>query len=242
MIELTTPRSADPAELYRWIMDFVQRFMAQQSQAQGASNGGGVLGVLSGAAVWWPLGEAPEGYLALAGQTLDQSSFPILYSIYGTLFNTGGEAAGTFRLPDMTGRFPKAGATGTGGESELTLGLEHLPDLTLDVTEVPHTHEFSGAPHTHGITDPQHSHGVDGNWLAESGSVDIAAGAVAAQLGTPGTILVSNAATGITVNNATAGGVNSEETTGLSVQLSGGGEAISIDPPWAGGLWIVRAE
>lgn len=240
MIELTTPRSQDPSELYRWVMDFVQRFMAQQRE--GGTTAGSSVGVVSGGATWWPLAAAPAGHVGLSGQVLDQSSFPILYSIYGALFNTGGEAVGTFRLPNMNGRVPKHGSTGTGGAASQVLGLAHLPDLALDVTDPQHTHVFTGTAHTHTVTDPQHTHGVTGDFLIDGGTTNAAVGAVPVMLGSPTTILPANAATGLTVNNATAAGTNASSSTGISVQLSGGGEAVVIDPPWLGGLWIVRAE
>jgi len=244
MIELTTPRSADPQELHRWIMDFIQRFMAEQRTGGGISGVGGEAGtgVVSGGATWWPLLTPPDGYVALSGQLLDQSSFPVLYSTYGLVFNVGGEAAGTFRLPNMNGRLPKHGTSGTGGAASLVLGLEHLPELELPIIDPGHTHDFTSVPHTHSVTDPQHAHAVPGTWLATTDVVGVAAGATDIPLGVSGAITSQNAATGVTINNATGGGTNSEETTGLTVSLPGGGEAIDIDPPWLGGLWIVRAE
>lgn len=243
-MELTTPRSAEPDELYRWVMDFVQRFMAEQRSGTGQSStgGGSTSSVISGGAVWWPLPTAPEGHVALSGQVLDETSFPVLFSIYGSTFNTGGEAAGTFRLPNMNGKLPKHGATGTGGSATVTLGIEHLPEVELTVTDPGHTHDFAATPHTHGVTDPQHAHSTSGSWLGAGGTANIGSGGVTVDLGSAGSVLPDNAATGITINSASAGGTVENTEAGITVTIPGEGEAVVIDPPWLGGLWIVRAE
>jgi microcystin-dependent protein len=45
---------------------------------------------------------APVGWLFCDGTVKNQSDFPALYAVVGSKYNTGGEAVGTFRLPDVS--------------------------------------------------------------------------------------------------------------------------------------------
>ena len=49
----------------------------------------------------WSFGgtTAPEGFIVCSGQVVLQKLYPALFRVIGTSFNTGGEAAGSFRLP-----------------------------------------------------------------------------------------------------------------------------------------------
>jgi len=46
---------------------------------------------------------APAGWLFCVGQVVSQTTYANLYSAIGSAFNTGGEGAGNFRLPDTRG-------------------------------------------------------------------------------------------------------------------------------------------
>lgn len=46
----------------------------------------------------------PSGWLFPYGQAVAQATYPSLYAAIGTTYNTGGEGAGNFRLPDLRGR------------------------------------------------------------------------------------------------------------------------------------------
>lgn len=52
-----------------------------------------------GSILQWGGNVAPPNYLLCSGQTLLQNAYPQLFLAIGTNFNTGGEAAGSFRLP-----------------------------------------------------------------------------------------------------------------------------------------------
>ncbi len=47
---------------------------------------------------------APSGYLLCDGSVVSQTTEAALYTAIGTFWNTGGEGAGNFRLPDLRGR------------------------------------------------------------------------------------------------------------------------------------------
>lgn len=62
-------------------------------------------------------GDTPDaGWLLMYGQAISQATYPALYTKFGTKYNTGGEAGGTFRIPDCRGRVT-AGQDDMGGSS-----------------------------------------------------------------------------------------------------------------------------
>lgn len=51
--------------------------------------------------VWFGVLPPPAGLLLADGHVVAVEDYPQLYDRIGTTYNTGGEAAGTFRLPDL---------------------------------------------------------------------------------------------------------------------------------------------
>jgi microcystin-dependent protein len=47
---------------------------------------------------------APSGWLLCGAQVVSQTTYALLFAVIGTAYNTGGEGAGNFRLPDYRGR------------------------------------------------------------------------------------------------------------------------------------------
>jgi microcystin-dependent protein len=56
----------------------------------------------------WPVATPPDGFVLCDGTEYnsDDSTYYPLYRVLGTTFNTGGEAASGFRVPDFEGRVP----------------------------------------------------------------------------------------------------------------------------------------
>lgn len=79
---------------------------------------------------------APAGYLLCEGGVVAQATYPKLFAVIGTTFNTGGEGGGNFRLPNIRQRVimghaaSGTGSTfaGTGGSIDHT----HLLNGTLN--------------------------------------------------------------------------------------------------------------
>lgn len=69
-----------------------------------------------GAIMDWAGAAAPSGWQLCAGQVLSQATYAQLFAAIGTTYNTGGEGAGNFRLPDCRGRFT-AGLDNMGGSA-----------------------------------------------------------------------------------------------------------------------------
>lgn len=105
---------------------------------------------------------APSGWLLCEGDIVNQSSYPLLFAVVGTAFNTGGEGGTQFRLPDFRSRsavHPSAvqvrGATGgnadlkahihTMGEHIHTMNHDH-PSATTNTDIHNHTMLGNGIP------------------------------------------------------------------------------------------------
>ncbi len=81
-------------------------------------------------------GVAPKGWLLCDGAAVSRTSYPTLYSIIGTQYGAG-DGYSTFNLPDMRGRVPVGGGSGTDltartlgekmGEENHTLTVEEMP-------------------------------------------------------------------------------------------------------------------
>lgn len=184
----------------------------------------------------------PSGWLEAKGQVLPIDTYPNLARAFGTKWNTGGEGAGNFRMPDARGRVLRGAVASEtyGGSDDVTLALANLPAASLSVTDPGHSHSFAGSPHTHSVTDPGHTHGTTGSPLFGGSSSSIGAGGVSMPQGAPGTLFVNAGATGVTLANATAGGTIGTQTSGISVALGGSGTPTPTLPKYLAARWIIK--
>lgn len=105
---------------------------------------------------------APSGWLICDGQEVSQTTYADLFAVIGTTYNTGGETAGFFRVPDAKGRAvvgPDAGAgrVTTNNTLAATAGAENH---TLTTAQMP-VHGHSG---TTGSNSANHTHVVNVAW------------------------------------------------------------------------------
>jgi microcystin-dependent protein len=97
---------------------------------------------------------APTYWLLCDGRTVSQTTYASLYAVLSTLYNTGGEAAGTFRLPDLRGRV----VAGLDSMSALMGAANQIPNLTTLGTR------GGAATHTLSINEmPSHNHAPPGS-------------------------------------------------------------------------------
>jgi len=190
----------------------------------------------------------PDGWLMCDGQYYDLLAYPELFELIEFTYGSNADAS-AFRVPDLTGRVPVGLSVvwqfnelgRKGGETEVALGLDQMPEHNHDVSAASHSHDISVSPHNHTvnvsphshgvedpghdhtINDPGHSHNVndpghqhcidlDNGW--GGGGVDDACESNAGGAYTKGAL------TGISICNATTGIVVNSHTTGVSVQDS----------------------
>lgn len=92
-------------DLDRWMQDYLSQHGAVNAQTLAGTVGAD--GITPGAIA--PAGSfmgthaspAPTGFLLCDGSTVSLTTYADLYAALGTAFNTGGEPAGTFRLPTL---------------------------------------------------------------------------------------------------------------------------------------------
>jgi microcystin-dependent protein len=75
-----------------------------------------------GAMVPFPKGTVPAGFLEVDGSVQSAATYPDLAAYLGTTFNTGGEAAGVFRLPESRGEFLRGWDNGRGVDAGRAIG------------------------------------------------------------------------------------------------------------------------
>ena len=124
-------------------------------------------GVAVGVIVEYAGTVAPSGWLLCEGAILDQASYPALFAVISTAFNTGGEGGTQFRLPDFRDR-SAMGASGT--KPRGTLGG------SADTSVATHSHTLSGATMTGTASSaPDHIHNTyirtnEGTYVTNVGS------------------------------------------------------------------------
>jgi hypothetical protein len=108
----------------------------------------------------WNLGPTePELWLPCDGRLLNgdiAGPYYDLYDLIGTTFNTGGEAAGFFRIPDLRGMFVRGWS---GATQPPVPGQTPAAPTALDPGRVyASVQQDAYRQHNHGITDPGHFH------------------------------------------------------------------------------------
>nr|WP_323114347.1 phage tail protein [Pseudomonas guariconensis] len=79
-------------------------------------------GLPVGSMIPLPKSGVPAGYLELNGSVQNGATYPDLFAYLGTTYNTGGEPAGYFRLPDSRGEFFRGWDHGRGVDAGRVLG------------------------------------------------------------------------------------------------------------------------
>lgn len=150
----------------------------------------------------WGNATIPNGWLELDGLNVSQAAWPNLFAIYGTAYNTGGEGAGQFRVPNIVGSTIIGAGTYLDpalGFVSRTIGTGFLGRAAVLLT----SDQLAG--HAHTPSDPTHTHGLMGNaggGLANlNGATQIAGLAGASATGyVAGPPYVQQVSTGITIN------------------------------------------
>jgi microcystin-dependent protein len=168
------------------------------------------------------------------GQEVSQATYAALYSVLSTTYNTGGEAVGNFRLPDLRGRsvFGRDNMGGTTASRITNSGTDNsgIAGTTLGATGGDqrmhqHTHTQNAHTHTqnaHNHTQNAHSHNMDGPWANQAQAANQAGGTWGSAFGAnnnrgSGSTTASNNNTTATNDNTTA--TNNNTGTGGSQNM-----------------------
>jgi microcystin-dependent protein len=131
---------------------------------------------------------APTGWFLCDGSVVSQTTFAALFAIIGTTYNTGGEGAGNFRLPDFRGRIP-VGLDNMGGSAAGVItdpqgvvlgGTFGAEDHVLTSAEMPsHTHQYDDqyiGTHTGGAQTGPAATAATADFVEELGRTTASAG------------------------------------------------------------------
>ena len=112
---------------------------------------------------------APSGWLLCEGAIVNQSSYPLLFAVVGTAFNTGGEGGTQFRLPDFRSRsavHPSAvqvrGATGGNADLKAHSHTQNSHIHTMGT----HTHTMNHNHPSATTNSDTHNHTLLANGIA----------------------------------------------------------------------------
>ena len=131
------------------------------------------LGLPTGSITAFAGSSAPTSWLLCYGQTLVRATYPDLFAVIGTTYNTGGEAGTDFRLPDLRGR-TVAGVDNMGGtdagrldianSSGTVVGSQYVTLTSaqsgLPAHSHPNTASFTGTAASHNHTQDAHTHAM----------------------------------------------------------------------------------
>jgi len=206
-------------------------------------SGGGTSVVPTGVIMDWagPEENIPNGWFLCNGLLVSRTAQANLFDAIGTSWGAG-DGFSTFALPNLIGRFRKGtdGAPGVvAGALAINLSTNQLPAHGHNITDPGHIHAVTDPGHTHVVTDPQHSH-IQQVVSDPTDGVVGSRGSSTANNTSIGT--TDPASTGITIANATTGLTVDSHSTGITgTQLTGNGDAVSIEPLNATVLPIIKA-
>lgn len=155
---------------------------AAQAAAEAAAAAAGdpeaiaAMGVPVGATMLFAHTDYPvSAFLKENGAVVSQAAYPALYAAIGANYNTGGEGAGNFRLPESRGEFLRVWDDARGVDSGRSLYAAQAEMIG------PHAHTASlsnAGSHTHTVsTTAQKRYGIYGVHATDFGASDASLGA-----------------------------------------------------------------
>ena len=107
---------------------------------------------------------APTGWLLCDGSPVSQTTYDDLYAVISTTYNTGGEGAGNFRLPNLKGK-TIVGRDSADSDFDTLAETRGTKTETLTSAQIPaHSHTVSSeGSHSHSAstsTNGSHTHSI----------------------------------------------------------------------------------
>lgn len=157
---------------------------------------------------------APTGYLICDGQAVSRTNYAALFAVIGTSYGAG-DGSTTFNVPNLMGRVPVGAGLGTGLTNRVLASQGGEESHTLTSDEIP--------SHSHSINDPGHSHTSrigrdDGNNSNNAGQ----------------------APPGDATTNILDGYSTTNNTTGITINSTGGGQAHNLMQPFLVLNYIIK--
>ncbi|OAF05472.1 phage tail protein [Bradyrhizobium centrolobii] len=213
-------RSAPTVELPAGVIVQGTPYIATYNNTDGAFYLQGFYGnpynIMIGASIdYWGTTAPNSSFVLSYGQAISRTTYSTLFSLVGTTYGTG-DGTTTFNIPDIRGRVI-AGMDNMGGVAAGRIGTVVTDSGTIVGTSLGSaggsaTHVLTGTEmpahsHANSLSDPGHTHVENipypGGGSAYAGSAGSSATAQFLPSTTPST---NSATTGITINNANAGG------------------------------------
>jgi microcystin-dependent protein len=200
-----TFRGADMPELDPKVRDLLENRDQELELYLSTLSGGGSGSSPSGSLTAFAGATAPTGWLICDGDQYPQASYASLYAIIGNTYNTGGETAGYFRVPNIKGRVI-VGRDASDSDFNVLGETSGAKTHTLTESEMPshdHTGSISGGSHFHSMnTGAALTLGAGNSLFANSGNPPVtSAGSTGTSTSHSHTLNINNAGSGNAHNN-----------------------------------------
>lgn len=200
-----TFRGADMPELEPKVRDLLENRDQELELYLSTLGGGGSGSSPSGSLTAFAGATAPTGWLICDGSAVSQTTYASLYAVVGSTYNTGGEGAGNFRLPNIKGRVI-VGLDASDSDFNVLGETDGAKTHTLTTAEMPshnHTGSISGGSHSHSMsTGAALTLGAGNSLFANSGNPPVtSAGNTGTSASHSHTLSINNEGSGGAHNN-----------------------------------------
>lgn len=160
-----------------------------------------------GAVMAFARNSAPDGWIECNGSAISRSVYADLFAAIGTTFGAG-NGSSTFNVPNLRGEFIRGWDNGRNVDAGRTFGSAQAEEIKT------HNHALTDPGHSHSVSDPGHNHTVSPAAYAP-GAAPGSRNMTPSQVGWGTQYTTTSATTGITVGS---------NSTGISIQSTGGAE------------------
>ena len=236
-----TFRGADMPELEPKVRDLLENRDQELELYLSTLGGGGSGSSPSGSLTAFAGATAPTGWLICDGSVVSQATYASLYAVVGGTYNTGGEGAGNFRLPNIKGR-AIVGRDASQTEFNVLGETGGAKTHTLTTTEMPY-HNHTGTAATNG--SHSHSSSISGGShehpMSTGAALSLGAGnSLFANSGNPPVTSAGNTGTSPSHSHSLTINTDGSHSHSLSIDYAGSGGAHNNLQPYIALNWIIK--